>query len=211
MYTPPDSFCGWRNLTICWSTDTYMFRPLDPLLVFREFWFDTLTIHLHNNPNTYQFFRTHPYVHATKELANQMASYAETTGSIPRPNRWVLLFGERTEQFRLHGMDNNKICCDEKFRWVWRHISSVRGWGVVFCKIPLSTRPRISDPTEKDKREMFRDVQGRWVSEMACEIEEENHRRYMANMQREIASTARGRRILKDVDSIMAGKREPSV
>ena len=176
VYTPPGSFCGWRNLTICWHTlNTYMLYPrCNPLLEFREFWFDTLTIHLHNDPNTYELFRTHPYIHATTELADVMASYAETTGSLPRPKRWVLLFGGQIRPFVLHkgaGMNMNNICCDGEFRWIWRPNSSIRGSGVVFCKIPQSIRPNM-DPTQKDMREIFRDVRGRSVSEMGCEMDE---------------------------------------
>jgi hypothetical protein len=79
-------------------------------------------MYIHNELDDYQFYRTHPYVQENRRLAYAMARYAESTDSIPRPARWVLLFGEEMRDDLVHTSTNkNQICSDGKLRWVWRY------------------------------------------------------------------------------------------
>jgi hypothetical protein len=60
IYPPPTTLYGWLNLTVSRPKTEDMFARDDPFLDLKYFYFNTLTIALHNDAEGYEYSRERP-------------------------------------------------------------------------------------------------------------------------------------------------------
>jgi hypothetical protein len=91
MYTPPTTFQGWLNLTMCCRTrvDMFLKRTKDnKFLLCGEYWLEILTIYIHNRRDEFNDQRLHPYGNTPEDLRWYLARRAENGSGVPMMKRY---------------------------------------------------------------------------------------------------------------------------